>query len=256
MKTQHQHTARPLQNSKLLPHFQDSSLGIYKSKLPSLTLSMSCILKFIKVYGLLCIPIPFCNGLTAVKRSNLFVRFVFKTLVLSDICVKKIHHPLNSFIHTNIFASCERIVFGTFGSLEKFFCRRLEAIVTLTKFSCRPLEAIVTLTIFSCRPLEAIVRLTIFSCRLLEAIVRLTIFSCRRLEAIVTLTKPSCRLFGHFVTLTEPSCRLFGHFVTLTKPSCRLFGHFVTLTKPSCRQFAHFVAKKHTYRREIAYLFN
>ena len=54
---------RPLQNSKLLPHFQDSSLVIYISKLPSLSLSMSCILKFIKVYGLLHIPRPFCNGL-------------------------------------------------------------------------------------------------------------------------------------------------------------------------------------------------
>ena len=44
-------------------NFQDSSLVICKSKLPSLSLSMSCILKFIKVYGLLRIPRPLCNGL-------------------------------------------------------------------------------------------------------------------------------------------------------------------------------------------------
>ena len=56
-------SGRPLQNSKLLPHYQDSSLVICKSKLPSLSLSMSYILKFIKVYGLLRIPRPFCNGL-------------------------------------------------------------------------------------------------------------------------------------------------------------------------------------------------
>ena len=77
---------RPLQNSQLLPHFtevvharhnsneslilpslnhnfQNSSLVIYTSKLPSLSLSVSCVLKFIKVYDLLRIPRLFCNGL-------------------------------------------------------------------------------------------------------------------------------------------------------------------------------------------------
>ena len=57
-----------MQNSKLLPHYQDSSLVICKSKLPSLSLSMSCILKFIKVYGLLRIPRPFGNGLLSGMR--------------------------------------------------------------------------------------------------------------------------------------------------------------------------------------------
>ena len=116
---------RPLKSSKLLPHFQDSSLVICKSKLPSLSLSMSCILKFIKVYGLLRIPRPFCWRSHKMRQLFGVLQRSLHTFrgdgYKNRMCIRDNTHPISLFMAQSSFSALGLFLCVCFGFCSCLF---------------------------------------------------------------------------------------------------------------------------------------